>query len=57
MMYKNAILGQDERGLHWLANTDTVEEARDQVNPEDLTFAGQQYDAILIVALAEFASL
>jgi len=52
-----AILGQDERGLHWLANAVSVDEAREQIDVENAAFAGQEYDAILVVRVEETVTL
>lgn len=53
-----AILGQDERGLHWLANAKDMESAHLLIEmPGDKPdFGGKEYDAILIVPLAGFVS-
>jgi len=52
-----AILGQDDKGLHWLANAVSVDEAREQIDVENAAFAGQEYDAILVVRVEETVTL
>jgi len=52
-----AILGQDDKGLHWLASVVSVDEAREQIDVENAAFAGQEYEAILVVRVEETVTL